>query len=372
VALDLILVGGGLANGLLAWRLAMTRPEVSFVLLERGASLGGEHTWTFHGTDVTKAQLEWLWVLATKSWHAHDVAFGREVRRLGGGHHALTGEDLHWKLSERLGERVRLRTEVVELAATHVVLAGGERLEARAVIDGRGPPPAPAGPCGWQHTFTRDVELEAPHALDAPLFVDARFEEPRGVRWVSLFPWDARRLVVRDTLLTTQREPELSQHRARLDTYLEAQKLRVTAVRREVSAVLPLPLGGAAPVLDAPRIGVAAGLFHASTGASLPMAVDVAEALPALTELSAPSLTAWLAAHARRHWAQQAFFRAFNRVLFTSPPERQLPLLEALHRHDEASLARFHAGTVDLFDRLAIMRDSLRVAPALSALRAWL
>ena len=33
---DLILVGGGLANGLIAWRLAATRPDVRVLLLEKG------------------------------------------------------------------------------------------------------------------------------------------------------------------------------------------------------------------------------------------------------------------------------------------------------------------------------------------------
>ena len=51
--LDLVLVGGGLANGLLAARLTQLRPELRVQLLEAGPVLGGNHTWSFHGTDVT-------------------------------------------------------------------------------------------------------------------------------------------------------------------------------------------------------------------------------------------------------------------------------------------------------------------------------
>jgi lycopene beta-cyclase len=91
--IDLVLVGGGLANGLLAWRLVMTRPDLSFVVLEAGSTLGGNHTWSFHGTDVTKAQMEWLWVLCAKSWPAHDVTFSGEPRRIGGGYHSITSDD---------------------------------------------------------------------------------------------------------------------------------------------------------------------------------------------------------------------------------------------------------------------------------------
>lgn len=41
---DLILVGGGLANGLIAWRLKALRPQLRILLAERDATLGGNHT----------------------------------------------------------------------------------------------------------------------------------------------------------------------------------------------------------------------------------------------------------------------------------------------------------------------------------------
>ena len=41
----LILVGGGLANSLIAHRLAAARPDVDSTILEAGDELGGNHTW---------------------------------------------------------------------------------------------------------------------------------------------------------------------------------------------------------------------------------------------------------------------------------------------------------------------------------------
>ena len=43
---DLILAGGGLANGLIALRLAATRPEVRVAIVEGGGQIGGNHTWS--------------------------------------------------------------------------------------------------------------------------------------------------------------------------------------------------------------------------------------------------------------------------------------------------------------------------------------
>lgn len=371
--LDLVLVGGGLANGLLAWRLVMTRPEVSFVLLEAGSVLGGNHTWSFHGTDVTKAQLEWLWVLCSQSWPSHDVVFSGEPRRIGGGYHSIRSEDFHWKLMEQLKDRVRLRTKVSEVSATRVTLASGEVIEAKAVIDGRGFSTAPSWACGYQKFLGLDLELEAPHSLEVPLLMDGRVEQHGAFRFVYLLPWSDTRVLVEDTYYSDEPGLDLPVLRERILRYLAERGLRVAKVHREESAALPIPLGGEAPSFDRPMIGVSAGLFHATTGYSLPMAMDVADALPKLTDLSAPALTAWLRAHAKRHWGQQGFFRLLNRMLFRGAvPDERVKIFDSFYRHEEDTIARFYAGTLTLGDKLRVLSRGAPTVPAGRAIRAAL
>jgi lycopene beta-cyclase len=52
---DLILVGGGLAAGLIAWRLALDRPDLRVAVVERDGRIGGRHTWSFFDGDVSDA-----------------------------------------------------------------------------------------------------------------------------------------------------------------------------------------------------------------------------------------------------------------------------------------------------------------------------
>lgn len=371
--LDLVLVGGGLANGLLAWRLVMTRPDISFVVLEAGSTLGGNHTWSFHGTDVTKSQLEWLWVLCAKSWPSHDVVFSGEPRRIGGGYHSIKSDDFHWKLMEQLKDRVRLRTKVTEVTATKVTLASGEVIEAKAVIDGRGFSSAPSWPCGYQKFLGLEVELEAPHSLEVPLLMDGTVEQLGAFRFLYLLPWDDRRVLVEDTSYADDASLDLPALRERIMTYLASKGLRVAKVIREESAALPIPLSGDAPTIDRPVLGVAAGLFHATTGYSLPMAVDVAEALPKLPSLDAAALTTWLQAHVRRHWGQQKFFRLLNRMLFRGAvPDERVKIFDSFYGHEEATIARFYAGTLTAGDMFKVLSRGSTTVPAMRAIRAAL
>ncbi len=369
--LDLVLVGGGLANGILAWRLVTTRPDVTFALVEAGPTLGGNHTWSFHGTDVTKAQLEWLWVLASKSWPSHDVLLGAEPRRIGGGYHSIRSEDFHWKLADRLKDRLRLKTKVTELGPTFAALSTGERLEAKAVIDGRGFSSAPSWPCGYQKFLGLDVELERPHGLEVPLLMDGRVEQPGAFRFIYVLPWDERRVLIEDTYYADDASLDLPTLRARIDVYLASRGWAVRQRLREESAALPIPLRGDAPALERPTIGVAAGLFHGTTGYSVPMAVELADELSRLEDFSAQKLTSWLQDRAKAHWAEQAFFRMLNRMLFRgAAPEQRVKIFESFYRHDDGLIGRFYAGKLTALDKLTVLARGAPTVPGPRALRA--
>jgi lycopene beta-cyclase len=369
--LDLVLVGGGLANGLLAWRLLQTRPEVSFAVIEAGSTLGGTHTWSFHGSDVSKSQLEWLWVLASSSWPSHDVLLGPEPRRIGGGYHSIRSADFHWKLKERLGDRLRLKTKALEVGATHVTLSSGERLEAKAVIDGRGFSSAPSWPCGYQKFLGLDVELAQPHGLEVPMLMDGRVDQHGAFRFVYLLPWSDRRLLVEDTYYADDATLDLPVLRARIHAYLAARNWNVTQVHGEESAALPIPLSGDAPKLDRPTVGVAAGLFHATTGYSVPMAVALADELAARPDFEATALTAWLQQRATKHWAGQGFFRMLNRMLFRgAEPEARVKIFESFYKHGDELIGRFYAGRLNALDKLRVLARGAPTVPGPRAMRA--
>ncbi len=369
--LDLVLVGGGLANGLLASRLRATRPELSFVLLEAGPTLGGNHTWSFHGTDVTPEQRKWLEPMCSANWHSHEVRLPGVTRTIGGGYHAIRSSDFDAQLRDELKDRVRVKTPVKEVGATHVGLSNGERLEAKAVIDGRGV--GADVPCGYQKFLGQDLMLKGPHGLTQPLLMDATVEQLEGYRFIYVLPWSERHVLVEDTYYTNDPALHVPQWRERIASWVAARGWKVEGVVREEAASLPIPISGDAPVFDRPVVGVAAGLFHATTGYSLTFAVETAELICALPDVSAVPLTAMLQAHAKRHWESQKFFRALNRMMFRgAKPTERVRIFSSFYKHDEGVIARFYAGRLSLSDKLAAMRGGVGTMSPWAALTSVL
>ena len=72
---DILLAGGGLANGLIALRLAQTRPEVRVGIVEAGKAVGGNHTWSSFAEDLTPEQREWTAPLFAYRWDRYEVRF---------------------------------------------------------------------------------------------------------------------------------------------------------------------------------------------------------------------------------------------------------------------------------------------------------
>ena len=98
-------VGGGLANGLAAFRLRQRRPEVDLLVLERGDRLGGDHTWCLHGSDLAAGD-PWLLPLLSKTWDSHEVRFPGAARTVAGTYGALRSPDFHTNMMAALGDRV--------------------------------------------------------------------------------------------------------------------------------------------------------------------------------------------------------------------------------------------------------------------------
>ncbi len=359
---DVLLVGGGLANALLALRLRQRRPGLSTCLIERGAAVGGDKTWSFHDEDVPDEQRRWLVPLAAASWTGYSVRFPSFARRLGGGYHSIASRQLHRAVAEALGDRLLLEREVREVSALGVTLADGSVQQAACVLDGRGlTPPLPFA-AGYQKFLGVELRLVRDCGLREPLLMDATVEQREGYRFVYVLPFAPRRVLIEDTRYSDSPEIDAESLRGECLAYAERLDLAVEAVEREERGVLPIPLDGEARTLlealapGVAGVGVRVGLFHPTTGYSLPDAACAADALAALDPLSGDAAARLMRERALAAWRKRAFFRLLNRLLFrAAEPGQRFRVLEHFYRLPEPLIRRFYAARLSALDRLRIL-----------------
>ena len=372
---DVIIAGGGLAGCLIAWRLAETQPGLRIALVEKGAALGGEHTWSFHGPDLTFAQFEWLLPVVEGHWPRQEVRFPRAQRVLETSYHSVRSTRLARKVREFPGITV-LTEEATEIRSGAVSLKGGQMLQAPVVLDTRGAGPAELGPCGYQKFFGLDVELDAPHGLAHPVLMDALVPQTDGFRFFYLLPWTSTRLLIEETLYSSRAELDVSRSREAILAYAARAGWKIRAVEREEAGVLPIPLK-AIPELGSPGVcaaGVRAGLFHYVTGYSLPWAVATAEAVARVGagERTQAAVASAIAQVQRSSLTDRGYWIALNRMLFLAAGEgdaARLRIFERFYGLDRALIERFYRGELRWRDCLRIVAGKPPV-PVVRALRS--
>lgn len=242
---DLLIVGGGLAGGLIALALADARPELAVVVADAGERFGGNHIWSFFDTDVTAAGRALVEPLISYRWPSYEVAFPGLRRTLATGYNSIESERLDAALRARLpGDRL-LTGVAVTIDAGGAALGGGGRIDAGAVLDARGAGDVALLKGGWQKFVGQVLHLDAPHGLDRPIVMDATVDQLDGYRFVYVLPFDARTVFIEDTYYSDTPDLDVTAVRARVLAYAAARGWRATQGNRIETGVLPVKIGRA-------------------------------------------------------------------------------------------------------------------------------
>lgn len=362
VSADVLLVGGGLASSFIALRLKRARPSLKIIMLEREATIGGEHTWSHFATDVSPAISEWLGPLIAHDWAGYDVRFPAHSRTLTTHYRAITSARLHQVMSELLGADAWLGVEATEVKAETVRLVDGRRLAAPLVIDARGPRRSTRLALGWQKFLGQEVRLEAPHGLTRPIVMDATVAQLDGYRFLYVLPMAPDRLLIEDTRYSDGPALDRLQLAADIAAYATSQGWRIAGIEREEVGVLPIALAGdidaywAESEGTAADAGMRAALFHPTTGYSSPDAARQAELVAALPRLTTAMARTALIEMSKSAWRARGFYRLLNRMLFrAAEPSQRYRVLERFYRLPQPLIERFYAGEATLADKARIL-----------------
>lgn len=357
---DVILVGGGLANGLIALRLRQRQPGLKVLMLEARARAGGNHTWSFHEDDLTPAQHEWLRPLVAHRWQGYEVRFPRYTRTLPGDYLSVTAESFAQALETALGENLLTSCEVSDITPHGVTLADGSTLHTAAVIDGRGYQPSPWLTVGLQAFLGQEWRLAAPHGLTRPVLMDATVDQQQSYRFVYTLPLSADTLLIEDTHYQDSTALDANEARQRIADYAQDQGWTLQHLQREEQGVLPITLQGQPRAFRQEReqlcSGLRAGLFHATTGYSLPLAATLADLIADNGRPTHERLHPLIGQFMARQWRRQRFFRILNRMLFLAGrPERRWQVMQRFYQLDDGLIARFYAGRLKPLDMARIL-----------------
>jgi lycopene beta-cyclase len=365
---DIAIAGGGLAGGLIALALAEKRPDLRVIIVEAERRLGGNHVWSFFDSDVAAADRWLVEPLICHRWDGYDIAFPAHARTLDAVYNSIESERLDEEVRARLGDGGIVTGKVADVApaktgaSAGVVLESGLIITARHVIDARGPGDLSTLQVGWQKFLGQSLTIPGGHGLTRPIVMDASVEQVDGYRFIYCLPFDAETVFVEDTYYSDTPELDLPLVRGRIAQYAAAKGWVSNSNAREETGVLPVVMGGDFEAYwnstgtRTAKAGLRSGMFHATTGYSLPDAVRMASAIPALVNLAPDAFAAAIKARAAAQWKAGGFYRLLDAMLFrAAEPAKRYKVLERFYRLSPGLIRRFYAGQSTFLDKARIL-----------------
>ncbi len=348
---------------LAACRLRQLRPGLRVAVLEAGGQPGGNHTWSFHDTDIGPEARKWIAPFVAHRWSGQEVRFPKYSRMLASGYNTISSASLHSAALALLGEDgVRFLARVEALEPHRVELAGGEGFSAACVIDARGLERVNGLAIAYQKFLGLEVRFEKPHGQSYPIIMDAAAEQRDGYRFVYTLPYAADRMLIEDTYYSDTPHIDAPELRKLCSAYAGERGWTIAEVLREEQGVLPVVLSGDVEAILAqkpagvPAIGLRGGFFHHTTSYSFPFAVRCADAIASAEHLTSETLDPLMQAWARKHWHGQRFFRLLNRMLFwAAKPSQRYRVLERFYELPEPLIERFYSSSLTLADKARIL-----------------
>ncbi|SFZ81199.1 lycopene beta-cyclase [Devosia enhydra] len=373
----LVLVGAGLASALIAQRLAQSFPDQPILMLEAAAAPFGEHTWSFHEPDISRADWQWVGPLVAHRWPGQQVRFVAHARKLSTGYGSLTSQSVADAMARLANLTIRTLAPVRDIRPDGVTLSSGEAIPAACVIDASGHRQSPHMLLGFQKFVGLEIETTEPHGVDVPMIMDASVDQKDGYRFVYLLPFSPTRILIEDTRYADGEALDMQALAADISAYAEAKGWTLRTVVREEHGVLPIALAFDAERFwadapkDIPQAGMRAGLFHPTTGYSLPEAVRIANLVAESWPAGSAALAERIRRHALKRAKDQSFYRFLNRMLFKAAvPDRRHLVLQRFYRLPQPLVERFYAGRTHWGDiaRILIGKPPVPVSRALPCL----
>lgn len=355
-----IVVGGGLFGSFIALTL-QRRFGINSQVIEKEQVLGGNHTWSFNSSDISKDVLELFSDLIFPIGSGSQVFFSDFHRDLPGQYYSIKSESLDQVMkSDFIEQGGDLR-----LSETHQSF---DSYPWEIDCTGRGP----AVPCGFQNFYGIEIETEGDHRIATPIIMDTRVDQLGEYRFFYVLPFGSNRLLIEDTRFSASSfkgDEDLHQECVNyIETHLP--NVQIKRVLRRERGALPLPLQN----YDFDKMGLSLGrgMFHPTTGYSTPVLFNFIDRLIRRKEMNHAIFEFEVNSFLMELHRKQRFFITLNRLFFIGAkcPEEKINIFKNFYRLDPQVISRFYNMSFTWFDRLKLFaaRPPIPITNGLSVL----
>ncbi|XVW88649.1 lycopene beta-cyclase CrtY (plasmid) [Candidatus Profftella armatura] len=358
---DFILIGAGLWNSIIAWYLKQYNPKLNVLLLELSSSVKN-HIWSFHQNDISSSQYMLIKPLITYSWPSYQVKFPKFNRKIFSGYYSICSKHLNSYLIRALGiNNFLFNNKTVEIITpTSIRINNKKIINANCIIDGRGLKNSQFDGI-YQIFLGQQWNLSSPHGLDIPIIMDATVNQKNDeYHFIYTLPLTPNSLMIEDTRYTKKPFLKIDMLKKSIKDYAIKNRWKLKNIKREEIGSIPIALKNE-KIIKFKKIicvGLRANLLHATTGYSLPIAIQLAENIAKYSittnQINSTVLFKLVKKFIINHQKKQRFFCMLNRLFFLSNSRCHLDIMQYFYTLPDKIIRNFYANKLSFFDKIRI------------------
>lgn len=345
------------------------------MIIDKEALPSGRHTWSCHDADIPR-EASWLRELASATWPSYEVIFPSFRRQIDLPYLSFRSVDLQKAVFSRPNVHFQGQSMVKNIANQVVTLDSGQKLKARTIISATGwrdqSSLKPA--CGYQKFLGQFIRLKCPpkQTINARI-MDACLSQENGFHFMYVLPFSRDFILLEDTYYNDDPCLDKEGMRKEIENYCSRNAWEIKSVEHSEEGVLALPFypnhyPRSKTFLEA---GVSQGLFHPTTGYSLPMAIRYALSVSQVIEQPLSAQIKQLTARQVSLKKGQSYFYFLNRLLFVAArPDERWQIFRRFYRFKKSYISRFYKGQLSHLDQLKMFLGKPPI-PTARLLKLW-
>ncbi|MGK2896960.1 MAG: lycopene beta-cyclase CrtY [Candidatus Makana argininalis] len=357
---NIILIGLGLSNGLIAIRLKQHFPDLNILLIDKNLNINSNKTWSFHFNKTFLIQYNWLFPIIDYFWPQYIVNF-KNYRRLINNEYLTITSYKFYKLINKYFKKNILFKYVVSILSDHSLkLNNNNILHSDLIIDGRGYKKNKKKKCYFQYFFGQEFKIDKYNYVKNPIIMDFITHQKYGYRFLYILPISKYDILIEDTIYLNNFNLNININNNNILRYLKKNKFHIKNILREEKGIIPIYLYNNfiffIKNIKIPCSGLRAGLLNNTTGYSFKDSVFLSNKISKINKFTSFYLNKLIINVSNSIWSQNIFLRILNSIFFINNINfKKKKLIKNFYKLSDNLINKFYLCKLKFLEKIKII-----------------
>ncbi|MFI4853303.1 MAG: lycopene beta-cyclase CrtY [Candidatus Makana argininalis] len=362
---NIILIGLGLSNGLIAIRLKQHFPDLNILLIDKNLNINSNKTWSVYFNNKLLIKNNWLFPIIDYFWPKYIINFKKYRRLINKEYLTITSNKFYKFIKKNFKKKLIIQYVVSILSDHSLKLNNNVIINSDIIIDGRGYKKNKNKKCYFQYFFGQEFKIHNYDNIKNPIIMDDILNQKYGYRFLYILPISKYYILIEDTIYLKNFNLKIKIYNNNILKYLKKNKFYIKNIIREEKGIIPIYLYNNKNYyiknIKIPCSGLRAGLLNNTTGYSFQYSVFLADKLSKINNFTSFNLNKLIIKISYIIWNKNIFLRVLNTIfLINNFTYKKKKIIQNFYTLSDNIINKFYLCKLHLLQKIKIIYINIK------------